>query len=156
MTNCKSLLEAALSDQDLRKYDFALLILQAVGIISRPGDRHFELLFQFADEQIDQACFEQDEEFVGYLLQQLMDVSIHYGDEIQALFASHTDLAERVLRKIGLMKYLPESYGPNMYFAASKALWLFKFFPQSFSRSTLKSVYMNHFDSRVSEDARRG
>ncbi|MDW3650296.1 MAG: hypothetical protein R8P61_24695 [Bacteroidia bacterium] len=145
----KAHLEEVLESRDARKYDYSILLIQAIGIELEPEDDHFELLFKIALGLFT----DQPNKNMGWLMYQLMDISIHHGEEIEKLNQGSPSLAYEVFAEIGKQKYTSTQSGPNMYFAAYKAIWLFQYLRQEESKKLLEEIYMKHFDSRVAEDA---
>lgn len=146
----KTHLEEILEHWDARKYDYSILLIQAIGLEFAPEDNHVELLFKIALNLLKQ---KEAPKSLDWMMYQLMDTSIHNGEEIEKFNQGNPSLAYQVLAEIGKQKYTPEESGPNMYYAAEKAIWLFQYLRPVESQKLLEEIYMKHFDGRVAEDA---
>ncbi len=138
--------------KSLRKYDFVLLVIQAMRIDFIEEDNHFELLFEIADLITKEFKESQNGDKESWLLHQLTDICIHNDDQVELTAKRNSNLIPRVIEKIGKVKYEPKAYGPQMYFAAYKAVGLFWYIPQEISKEIIQEVYLKHFDKRVVEE----
>ena len=146
-------LEEVKQNNDLRKYDFVLLIIQAFGIDFSKNDKHFELLFLIADSITEDFKVSTNGDQISWLLHQLTDICIHNYDEVELVIRRNLKLIIKVLRKIGTTKYESNGYGPQMYFATYKAVGIFWHLPKEERKKLLNEIYLNHFDERVIEEA---
>jgi hypothetical protein len=146
-------LEEVNQNNDLRKYDFVLLIIQAFGIDFIKEDKHFELLFSIADSITEGFKVSVNGDKKSWLLHQLTDICIHNYGEVEFVIERNPKLIPRVVRKIGKVKYESNGYGPQMYFATYNAVGIFGFLPKEEIQKLLDEVYLNHFDGRVVEEA---
>lgn len=146
-------LNEANQNNDLRKYDFALLVIQAFDIDFTDEDKHFELLFSMADLITKDFELSENRDKKSWLLHQLTDICIHYDEEIELIVKRNPKLIPSVVRKIGKVKYQLENYGPQMYFAAYKAVGLIWYLPKKEAKDLLEKVYLTHFDERVIDEA---
>ncbi|MEL7427547.1 MAG: hypothetical protein AAFN81_31440 [Bacteroidota bacterium] len=138
--------------KDLRKYDFVLLTIQVMPVDFSEEDDHFELLFEIADVITEKFEVSQKEDKEPWLLHQLADICIHNSDQVKLIEKRNPGLISSVVAKIGKVKYQPESYGPQMYFAAYKAIGLFWDMPKERAKEIIQEVYLKHFDGRVVEE----
>ena len=148
----KNALEEIKQNNDLRKYDFVLLIIQAFSIDFTNEDKHFELLFSIADSITEDFKTSINGDKKSWLLYKLTDICIHYSDEVELVAKRNPNLIPRVVEKIGKVKYESEIYGPQMYFAAYKAVGLLWDMPQEKAKKIIQEVYLKHFDGRVIEE----
>jgi len=146
----KAHLEEVLESWDARKYDYSILLIQAIGIDFSPEDNHFELLFKIALNLLQQ---KEALKSLDWMMYQLMDTCIHNGEELEKFNQGNPSLAYQVLAKIGTYPYTPLQTGPQMYYAAYKAICLFQHLRKEESKKLLEEIYMKHFDRRVAEDA---
>lgn len=148
----KDTLEDIKYSNDLRKYDFVLLVIQAIGIDLSEEDIHFDLLFEIADSITEDFTISADGDKKSWLLHQLTDICIHHGDAIEWLAKRQPNLIPRVVEKIGKVQYESTGYGPQMYFATYKAVGLFWEMPQEIAKRIIQEVYLQHTDVRVIEE----
>lgn len=146
-------LNEANQDNDLRKYDFALLVIQAFDFDFAKDDKHFEVLFSIADSITEDFETSENGDKKSWLLHQLTDICIHNDDEVELVAKRNPKLIPSVVRKIGKVKYELQNYGPQMYFAAYKAVGLIWYLPKKEAKDLLDKVYLTHFDERVIDEA---
>ncbi len=146
-------LKDILKTKDLKRYDFVLLLIQALIIDFTENDKHFELIFLIADAITEGYTVHTKGDYVAFLLWQLTDICIHRDDELNVVSKTNPKLIPKVVRKIGSVKYELKDGNP-MDFAALKSINLVWYMSNEDAKEILEEIFLNHFDTGVVEDAK--
>lgn len=162
-SNNNGILKLALADtlkeviqtNDLRKYDFVLLVIQVFNIDFTKEDKHFELLFSIANSIIKDFKISESRDKRAYLLHQLTDICIHRHDEVNFLAKRKPELLKNLVEKIGKVKYSLTESGLDISLAAYKAVGLIWYLSKEDAKILFEEIYLRHPDETVVDEAEK-